>query len=163
MCGCLNMYIDWRSSGLETERSEASCASLLLRENRPNTGSRSCNACPILLIECSLLCLRVPSALKAFSSKKKLMLFADARKYSSAIRFCSLVEKIETSSAGSNSDTSVSARARKRSQSVFSQKASSTMKPSSENFCCSLSDIKVYLSSVSFNLGEVYTSICDRS
>src|SRR5678815_6186489 len=111
MFGCLKMYIDCSSNESANPIACASCFTFSLRENFWNTGSRSCSACPILLIDFSFLYFSVPSGLNAFSSKKNRILSPDVRKYSSATRLCSCVEKIETISLGSNSWTNSSALA----------------------------------------------------
>lgn len=52
------------------------------------TGSISCKACPILLRDSSLDCLKDPSAANAFSSKKKPTELVLSRKYWSDVFFC---------------------------------------------------------------------------
>ena len=56
MPGCLKMYIDCHSSGSARPSSRASASSRGPREKRSNTGSRSCSAWPILLIDSALAC-----------------------------------------------------------------------------------------------------------
>ena len=86
MWGCLKMYMDWSSNGRVRPSSEASPASSGVREKRSKSGSRSCNAWPILLMDSVLSWRSEPSGRKAFSSKKKRMLSPEERKYSSEVR-----------------------------------------------------------------------------
>src|SRR4030095_7555453 len=89
-------------------------------------------------MDCSFDCLSVPSRLNACSSKKNRTCSPEVRKYSSVVRFCSCVEKMEIRPEGSNSRTSVSARSRRRSRSFGSTKSLRTKKPSLLN-CSSCS------------------------
>ena len=52
----------------------------LLRENLLNIGSKSCKACPILLIANSFLIFNLPFLLKTPSSKKNLILSPEDKK-----------------------------------------------------------------------------------
>lgn len=79
--GCLNMYMDCTGSGLTKPSSLYSALTRSDLEKSRNTGSRSCRACPILLILRPFGFRSVPVSSKAPSSKKHEMLLALSRKY----------------------------------------------------------------------------------
>ena len=86
MLGCLKMYIDCTGVGFDIDNDSMSRLTLSDLENARNTSSKSCIACPILLIATSFSTVRVPSARSAFSSKKQLTPLPLAKKYSSVVR-----------------------------------------------------------------------------
>ena len=79
--GCtLNMYMLCTGNGRLYLRLLRTPCTFSDREKDLKTGSMSCKAWPILLIERPFACFSAPSSLNAFSSKKNEILPADLRK-----------------------------------------------------------------------------------
>ena len=107
---------------------------LALLGNAANVGSRSCSACPILLMDRRFGCFSAPSSANASSSKKKDTWLPLSRKYASLVRFWSFVLNTERGCfAVSKSSTSASARESMDATSSGLAKCSRT-KPSVWNF-----------------------------
>src|ERR1700678_221975 len=107
------------------------------REKRSNTGSRSCIACPILLIESAFGWRSSPFASKASSSKKQRTVEPEPRKYSSARSFSSAAENTPLATLGSKASTISAARARNSAIAAADLKPSITAKPSVSRCSCS--------------------------
>lgn len=88
MEGCLNMYIDCTGNGFLKPSARYSFCMESDLDMSLNTVSRSCSACPILLMLSFFGLTRVPLSSNAPSSKKHEMLLALLRKYSAVSFSC---------------------------------------------------------------------------
>jgi hypothetical protein len=127
MPGCLKMYIDCHTCGCSSPRSRATAASFASRVKASNTGSRSCMAWPILLIDSALACFSWPLASKASSSKKQRTVLSEPRNQASLAFSWSRVVKTARDSSGSKASTMPSARKRRRAISSSDLKPGMTM------------------------------------
>ena len=137
MRGCLNMYIDCKSSGSTNPTRFATAAIWGVRLNALNTGSRSCMACPSLLRQRCASERSTPRSSNASFSKKQRILSPLLKKYSSAACCAveSAVKMVASCGEGTLSLASCNARSRNVRHAASSTKFGKTKYPSSLNAC----------------------------